>query len=511
MPVPLHQGARGGAGRGLVAHHRSGGDPLGGALGVGLDDDRITKGLELLPTGGEHLPLRGVDAGRAEDLLAQALVEADGERGGIAAAVGDPEQLAERGHLRLAPPATQALGDVEDHVGGHVGERAGEIGGGLERHHHVPVALDGGGDGGDGARRVELGLGVVLGRIDALHVVGQAHPERGLLRLAGRGLSGDAAPLASVLDDGADDVVELVASLPGPDEDPRARLERGERVDLEEVHLEAAPGRAGGGRGDAELAPAEVLEIHGPRDAPGERLDLLDHGRRELGRPHRDVLRLHVLEVVVVHVVQAGELRIDDELHRIEHPAAAQPLDQVTGHVGAAQVPLHDQPGLEAAELPVDHLGQLVGVLAHAEEPGDSLGGSLEVGLDDHRKGDVVERAALDGGAGDQAGARRGDAVGREDALGEDLVERDAEGVGARSGEGDPQLLEERGIEGLTHPALVALGGVEDEVGRQRLQPGDDPRGGPAHLDALHLVPGPVERAGDGVDRLGAVELGLLR
>ena len=60
-----------------------------------------------------------------------------------------------------------------------------------------------------------------------------------------------------------------------------------------------------------------------------------------------------------------------------------------------------------------------------------------------------------------------------------------------------PSSSKSDGVERLARLALVALGRVEDEVGRERLEPRDDARGRAAHLDALDLVPRALERAGD--------------
>ncbi len=104
-------------------------------------------------------------------------------------------------------------------------------------------------------------------------------------------------------------------------------------------------------------------------------------------------------------------LRLDHVLDRVEHAVGPDAVDEGAGHVDPADVALDDQPRLEAAELAVDDLGELVGVFADAEGAGDALGGALEVRLDDHREGHVVERARLERGARDQPGAGRGHAV----------------------------------------------------------------------------------------------------
>ena len=89
-------------------------------------------------------------------------------------------------------------------------------------------------------------------------------------------------------------------------------------------------------------------------------LDALDDRGRELRRAHGHVVALHVLELVVVDVVEARELRVDDVLDRVEDAVVAEALDEVARDVDAAHVALDDEAGLEATELPVDDLGELV-------------------------------------------------------------------------------------------------------------------------------------------------------
>ena len=80
--------------------------------------------------------------------------------------------------------------------------------------------------------------------------------------------------------------------------------------------------------------------------------------------------------------------------------------------------------------------------------------------------------------------------------------------VGA--GVGEAELLEERRVERLARVPAPALGGVEDEVGRERLEP-RRPGARPGRETSIFSTswPDAAERAGDGVDGLGGVELGL--
>src|SRR5216683_1966817 len=70
-------------------------------------------------------------------------------------------------------------------------------------------------------------------------------------------------------------------------------------------------------------------------------------------------------------------------------------------------------------------------------------------------------------------------------------------------------LVEERGVERLAEPPPAALGGVEDEVGRERLEARGGAAGGPAHLDALDAVAEPLQGRGERVDGLARIELGF--
>ena len=70
---------------------------------------------------------RGGDAVAREDLLRPRLVEAERERERVAARVGNAEELADRGDVRLAIRAVQAFGDVEDDVGARGAEPLGKV------------------------------------------------------------------------------------------------------------------------------------------------------------------------------------------------------------------------------------------------------------------------------------------------------------------------------------------------------------------------------------------------
>ena len=80
---------------------------------------------------------------------------------------------------------------------------------------------------------------------------------------------------------------------------------------------------------------------------------------------------------------------------------------------------------------------------------------------------------------GDQHAARRVDAGALDHQLGQPLVERDRVRVGVRAGVRDAELLEQRRVERLAHAAAVALGGVEDDVRIDRLEPLEQVDAGP--------------------------------
>ena len=110
----------------------------------------------------------------------------------------------------------------------------------------------------------------------------------------------------------------------------------------------------------------------------------------------------------------------------------------------------------------------------------------------------------------DELPPRRAHAVLAQHELGELLVQGDGQRVGVGAGVGDAQLVEERRVEGLAKPPPPPLGGVEDEVRAVGLEPRDGARGRPGDLDAFQPVAESLDGSGQGVDRLGGVELGFL-
>ena len=110
----------------------------------------------------------------------------------------------------------------------------------------------------------------------------------------------------------------------------------------------------------------------------------------------------------------------------------------------------------------------------------------------------------------DELPARRRDAVLGEHELRELLVERERERVGVGAGVRHAELVEERREERLPEPPAPPLGGVEDEVRAVGLEARDGARGRAGDLDPLDAVAEPLDGAGERVDGLAGVELGLL-
>jgi hypothetical protein len=80
----------------------------------------------------DECPVRSGNAARAENLLGACLVEAEREREGIAARVGDAVELADRGDVGFAIGSAQTLGNIEYDVGAGIAEPEGEVVGRFE-------------------------------------------------------------------------------------------------------------------------------------------------------------------------------------------------------------------------------------------------------------------------------------------------------------------------------------------------------------------------------------------
>ena len=117
---------------------------------------------EPLARGLHELELRRQDVVLHQHLLAERLVERDRERRRVGAGVRDAEQLAQRGHLRLAVAAFDAFRDVEDQVDIGFCEDARQVRRGLEVDDDVALARERVGDRDDGLRRIPLGLVVAV-------------------------------------------------------------------------------------------------------------------------------------------------------------------------------------------------------------------------------------------------------------------------------------------------------------------------------------------------------------
>jgi hypothetical protein len=495
----------------LALHHRLAGDPLGGPLGHRLDQEREAGQLARQPllAGVHEQVVGGQDAMGADHPLGQRLVERDRERRRIRAGVGDVEELQQRGDLRLAVAPLEPLGDVEDHVDRRRGQLDGQVAGGLQVDDLVAVGGDGLADGLQRLGRVVLGFLVLLaGQVGGhpLHVEGEAHLEP-------LGAAGPAAPAARVgqppalhgaLDDRAQHRVGVQALQRRRRVDAGPGLQRGERVDLQEV------GRAV--LGEPEVDAPQVARPQDPVDGLAERVEALALPLLEAGRgAHLDVLVEGGLELVVVdgEAARLAGAGVDEVLDRLQHPAPLRRrrLQEGDGDVAADDELLDEEAGRPAAQGVAHHLVEPERVLHH-RVLGDALGGALEVGL--HHDGEA-QGVDLELGRFLQVlPAGRGDAVLRQHQLGELLVQGERQGVGVRAGVGHPQLVEERREEGLAEAAAPPLGGVEDQVGREGLQARHRARGRPGHLHPLDPVAEALEGAGQRVHRDLGVELGLL-
>ena len=216
--------------------------------------------------------------------------------------------------------------------------------------------------------------------------------------------------------------------------------------------------------------------------------------RRAAARPGSarcTLSRIGVLEPIVVDVELRARARIDDVLDRRHHAFVAQPLDERHRDVDAGDELLDEHAGRILLDQLLDERAHRAPVARH-RVVADALGRAFVVGLDDgrHRHAerafDLLERRQI--ARRHQARARRVDAVLAQHALGEPLVERHRQHVGVGAGVRIVQLLEQRRIERLARAAAAPLGGVEDEIGRERLDARRQVRRRPRDLDLLHLV-----------------------
>ncbi len=286
--------------------------------------------------------------------------------------------------------------------------------------------------------------------------------------------------------------------------DARAGLERGERVDLEEVDRAVVA--------EAQVDPPEIADAELAVDGLAELLDPLGLAALHLGRrADRDVPVELGLELVVVDRVAARRRRrlVDEVLDRLQDAVALRRgrLEERHRHVAPDDELLDEEPGRIADEGLAHDLVQAQRVLDHRVLR-DALRAPLEVRLHDDREPQRVrlELARIL----EELPARRRDPVLGEHELRELLVERERERVGVGAGVRHAELVEERREERLPEPPAPPLGGVEDEVRPVGLEARDGARGRPGDLDPLHAMAEPLDGAGEGVDGLPGVELGLL-
>ena len=319
------------------------------------------------------------------------------------------------------------------------------------------------------------------------------------------GLTTSPWPLGRALDDRVQRLAVVEPLARGGGEQAGPRLQRRQRVDLQQVD---APVLA-----DAEVDPADVADAQRAhrhlRDGAQARHDVA----RQIGRAaHRDLAGVGRLQPVVVEVEAAARRRVDDVVDRQQDPLVAAPLQKRDGDVGAGHELLDQHAARVGAQRARQDLGQRARV-AHDRVVGDPLRRPFVVRLDDHRQRQpqrprIAHPPVLVGR--EQLRARRVDAALAQHQLGQPLVQRDRQDVGVRAGVGEPQLLEQRRVERLARAPAPPLGAVEDQIGSVRFDARRQPRGGAGDLDLLDLVTAGAQAVGDGVDGLDAVELGLV-
>ncbi len=189
-----------------------------------------------------------------------------------------------------------------------------------------------------------------------------------------------------------------------------------------------------------EVDAAQVAAIgepeHGLRGRAGARRRC--PAGADAGALHAHRLVLGGLQRVVVDGVAplAGELGVDDVLHRGEHAVVVVLHRGQVRHrqVAPRDVLLHQDAGRVALQRPADLLLQLGHGLGH-RVLGDALAASLEVGLHDDREAQRRGRELLE--LLHVLPARRPDVVVAEDQLGELLVQGDRERIGVAPGVGE--------------------------------------------------------------------------
>ena len=330
-----------------------------------------------------------------DDPLRDRLVERDRERGGVRAGVGDVEQLEQRRHLRLAAAPLEPLGDVEDHVH-RASRRAGAAGPASPRGRpprgrssRSPRGSPGASSGESysassscsparsGATRFTLKVKPTLSRS-----VRRGRPRR-------RPLVGDPPARRRAADDRVHDRVRVQPLERRGGVDAGPLLERGERVDLEEVELPVVA--------DAEVDPAEVADLEDPVDGLGELAQPLARARRFTSAGARTETSCVEpgLELVVVDGVAPprGRLRGDDVLDRLQDAAPLRRgrLEERHGHVAARDELLDEDARTGSAPGRVRTTSCEPQRVLHDRVLRDALRAALEVRLHDDRVAQRVE------------------------------------------------------------------------------------------------------------------------
>ncbi len=390
-----------------------------------------------------------------------------------------------------------------------VSKRARKIVVRLERHDAVTVALDRLRDCVDRLGRIVFRFAIVaaLGR-DALHVEREADAQRRAARLRARlgliELREETRARARGTEHGHHGgvVVEPV-ELRG-DRERTGGLEARERRRAEEKYFAVAA--------DAKIEVAKIANAERGENSLRQIRDAALRLRRERRAIEPGGRALRRRERVVVNREATRVARVDAELDGRKNVALREAVDFVDAHVDAGNVALEQDAIRIRVEELVDRATEVDRIFRDARLR-NALRRAFVVRLRDggpsKKTDEVVETAPPQARARDESTARRRDAASRENFFGERFVERDAERVRVAARRGHAELFEERSVEPAAHASAAAFRDVEDDVRRVRLEARDEPRRRTAHVDALDVVAGASERAREGVDGFGRVELGV--
>src|SRR6266851_3492124 len=487
-------------------------DALGGTLRHRLHDQgKFGEILEqALLARGHQLKVWRLDPVLPDDLLRQAFVQRNGERGRIGTRIRDVEQLQQRGNLAFPIATLETLRDVENKVQRRGGKQRGQLRGCFEIHDLVAPGRNCFPDGLQRRRRVVLRLRV-LHRIrrgdDPLHVVCKTHPQWAVparrFALPPSGVP-DAVAFRGAGQNGVDHPVEVQTLQRGGGVNARPGFQRWEGIHFQKMGLAVLT--------QTKIDPAQIAAVHDVEDPLRLPSNLLGNLLRDSGRSaHRDCPFMPRLQIIVVDLVfePRPQLRIEDVFDRGEDAVEVVRKASQKGHrdVLAGNEVLHQDAGRVLGQRLGGFVPEILGALRNGLL-GDSLGRALEVRFDNHRELELTGPQLLE--LLDELPGGSPHSVLFENELGELLVQGHRERVRVRTGIGEPKLLEERRIERLPESPSPAFRGVEDQVWRVGLEPGDGPRCGPGDFKPLQPVADPLDGVGQRVDRLLGVELRLV-